>query len=401
MPRGRPPGSKNKPKQPQAIGKPQRIIRDNKPRKICAACQKSLLLSKFYRSKNDQLHADGFLPYCKECLVEMSLDPETHIVNAEKLQNLLRQCDRPWDKTVLDAARSECENNYNPEIGIHELNKAIIKLVWKNIQSLPQYDMSWQEYEDKKKVQANSDNIGAAQNYAKNLREGILPEYKEPDEDDKPIFPESMDDDFEVTDEIFHRWGVGYSKKEYKAFEDKYKFLSQSYANYSSLHQEALLNYCRFKVKEEIATSVGDVDAASSWSTLATKAATNAKINPSQITEETDGGFSFSEFNAAIERASDVIRILPQFKAEAQDAVDFCIYVYVNYIASMLGKPPIEYEDVYKFYDDAVESYKAQYGDVYGIFKEKNNPTKKNRKAVEKFIDVPKDSQASYYSGDD
>lgn len=394
---GRTPGAKNKKKPSSDVAKNfQRLTRDPKPKKTCPACQKEKSLPSFYKSFNQDLHKDGYLPYCKDCLIDMSIDPETHGIDFERFQNVLRQCDRPWDEDALMGSVRECERDYNSELDTEEKSKIVIAKYWKTVQSLPQYRMSWQEYEDKKRIQsvASTGADTTSINQSNVAHEPI-------DEDDAPIFFDDDKDDFKVTNEMLHRWGDGYTRKEYKAFEEKYQFLSQSYANYSALHQEALLNYCRFKVKEELATRAGNVDAASSWSTLATKAATNAKINPSQITEETDGGFSFSEFNASIERASDVIRILPQFKAEAQDSVDFCIYVYVNYVAAMMGKPPIEYSDVYKFYDDAVESYKAQYGDVYGIFKAQNNPTKKNRKAVEKFIDVPKESQASFYSGSD
>lgn len=393
---GRPPGSKNKRKPSTGKTSVQRLTRDPKPKKTCAACEKQKALSNFYKSYNVDLHKDGFLPYCKDCLIDLCLEPNTHEVDVDRLQDVLRQCDRPWDETVLAGAITECERDYNQELSKHERSTIVLQKVWRIVQSLPQYRMTWQEYEDKKRYQSLTDRPTAKSSVDNPVVAAALGM-----SDNMPIYFEPEEDTFEVTSEIMHRWGEGYSRKEYKAFEEKYQFLSQSYANYSALHQEALLNYCRFKVKEELATSAGDVDAASSWASLATKAATNAKINPSQIAEETDGGFSFSEFNAAIERASDVIRVLPRFKSEPQDSVDMCIFVYVNYVASMLGKPPIEYSDVYKFYDDAVANYVAQYGDVYGIFKDENNPTNKNRKAVEKFIDVPKNSQASYYSGDD
>lgn len=393
MPRGRPPGSKNKPKQPQEINRISRLTRDNKPRKLCAACQKSLLLSKFYRSGNEQLHTDGFLPYCKECLVEMSLDPETHIVDSARLQNILRQCDKPWDKDILDAAIRECEDSYNPEIGEYEFNKAVVKKVWKNIQSLPQYNMSWQEYEDKKKVQANNDNIGAAQNYVKNLRDGILPEYGRPEFDNKPVYLEDFEeeDKFELTREVVKKFGEGYTKSEYKAMSEKYDFLSQSYPDLTNLHTEALITYIRYKVKEEFATSAGRVDEAEKWASLATKAADKAKINPSQLSQsDLQGGLnSFSELMMAIEQSVDIIPILPQFKFRPNDAVDFTIWCYVNYIRKAEGKPLCEYEDIYHFYDERKAEYIAQYGDPMGIFKD--DPTEKNRDNVKRFITLPKD----------
>lgn len=386
---GRPKGSKNKPKAGVNPPTVQRLTRDPKPKKICTACGKKQSVSNYYRSFNSELHKDGFLPYCKECVIVLPIDQTTGEINFEKLRDVLRQCDRPWDEVAFDAAKMEVERDYNDKLPPIEKSKIALTKLWKNVQSLPQYRMSWQEYEDKKRIKAAKSSGNAVSETF--VQEPVSPE-------DTPVVFDDEEDEFEVTPEIRHRWGTGYTLREYRAFEGKYNFLSQSYANYSALHQEALLNYCRFKVKEELATATGDVDAASSWSSLAMKAAASAKINPSQIAEESDGGFSFAEFNAAIERASDVVRILPKFKMEARDSVDICIYVYINYAASLMGKPPLDYEDVYKFYDEAVKNYIDQYGDTYGIFKPKNNPTVRNRQAVEKFVNVPKDSQASYFS---
>ena len=71
------------------------------------------------------------------------------------------------------------------------------------------------------------------------------------------------------------------------------------------MHTEALLNYIRYRVKEEIATAKGDVKEAKEWGALAKDAATAAKINPSQLSKAdlSDGLSTFSELSQAVEKA--------------------------------------------------------------------------------------------------
>lgn len=390
--RGRPKGSKTKPKPVDKSGYTQRIRkREAMPKKVCTSCGKNQSISNYYVSFNKQLHPDGLLPYCKTCLIDLSIDPITKEIDEEKLRHVLQMCDRPYDPQLINSMINETKTDYGDDYPVEDRSKAAIRKIFRSINSLPQYKCSYDDFERKKQYQAI---IETGQGVAKEVRNGmeqLVPVYNTNEEEDES---------FEVTPELIMKWGAGYTKSLYQAFERKYNFLIQSYANYSSLHEEALLAYIRFKVHEEVATAAGRVDEASQWSALAAKSASNAKINPSQIAEQNDGGFSFSEFNAAIERASDVVRVLPRFKAEANDSVDLCLYVYINYVRSLNGLPPVQYEEIYKFYDDAVEAYKRQYGDTYGIFKEKNNPTLKNRKAVGRFVDVPEDSPASFFSGE-
>ena len=91
------------------------------------------------------------------------------------------------------------------------------------------------------------------------------------------------------------------------------------------MHTEALLNYIRYRVKEEIATAKGDVKEAKEWGALAKDAATAAKINPSQLSKAdlSDGLSTFSELSQAVEKAVDIIPILPRFKYRPNDALDF------------------------------------------------------------------------------
>jgi len=204
--------------------------------------------------------------------------------------------------------------------------------------------------------------------------------------------------EFTPTPEMIELFGDGYEDPLiYKKMYEKYEKLKLNYSLQTNLHQEALATYVRFKEQEEISTAEGDVTAAKKWYDAAMGAAESAKLTPKQLTQsDLQGGLnSFSEIFKAVEQAVEVIPILPKFKFRPNDALDFNIWCYVNYIRDLQGLPSCEYEDVYKFYDKKKQEYLDQYGDPYGIFDE--DTSEKNRESIKKFITLPKD----YEEGDE
>jgi hypothetical protein len=189
-----------------------------------------------------------------------------------------------------------------------------------------------------------------------------------------------------VEQSVEDKWGAGYQPEEYEAFEKKYKMLKNNYPEKTSLHTEALLNYIRYRCKEELATAKGDVKEAKEWSTMAAKAATDAKINPSQLSAaDLQGGLnSFSEITKIAEEDSDIIKKLPQFMYRPNDSADFILWCIINYMRKSKGQEEVDYHDIYAFYDRKKDEYIEQYGDPYGIFVD--DPTIDNRDKIDKFI---------------
>jgi hypothetical protein len=168
---------------------------------------------------------------------------------------------------------------------------------------------------------------------------------------------------------------MGYSPEEYVAFRKKYNFLKNNYPERTALHTEALLNYIRYRCKEEIATAKGEVKEAKEWGALATKAAQDAKINPSQLSQaDLQGGLnSFSEIAKVAEEQSDIVKKLPRFMYRPNDAADFILWCIINYMRKAKGSPEVTYHDIYSFYDKKRDEYIEQYGDPYDIFKDDEN----------------------------
>lgn len=321
---------------------------------------------------------------CKTCLQKLCFDERAQDIDIDEFKNVLRQMDKPFISAILQASTNQYNDTYSGKRVPKNNRNKIIGYYFKNINTLRQYTtMSWTdglEWERKMQLPNGGVIMVDEENYE-------LP----PADTSERIYALDSEDRFDVTQEMVRLFGSGYKKNEYKAMWDKYNFLKESYPDVTNLHTEALITYVRFKVQEELATARGDAESAKTWSDAAMKAADKAKINPSQLSQnDLQGGLnSFAELMQALEQAVDVIPILPRFKYRPNDAIDFNIWCFVNYVRDLEGKPLCEYQDVYAFYDKRKAEYISQYGDPYGIFQ--GDPTEKNRTAIEKFITIPPD----------
>ncbi len=355
-------------------------------KKICSSCGRELPLSTgFYSSKSPLFAVDKKINICKECFILNALNNETGEIDEAKFKNLLRKTDFPFYRDNLQSATNQYvkEHGYVSEDEVKYHGDDIVKLYMKNVNSLRQ--LSEKSFEDSEKdgfIQKRS-------RILKNANEDIrmLSNENKVIKKEKKHYSES--DDFEITDDIIQLFGDGYTKNEYRKMFEKYEKLKINYTLQTNIHQEALATYVRFKVKEEIATAEGNVDAARKWYDSAQNAAEKAKLTPKQLTKaDLDSGInSISELTKALEQAVDVIKILPRFKYRPNDAPDFNIWCYVNYERKLNDQPEATYEDVYAFYDKRKQDYITQNGDPYGIFK--NDTTEKNRDTVKTFIKLP------------
>lgn len=350
-------------------------------KKKCLACkpenaEKSI--KEFYISKNP-MHSDGFVPWCKECIKSNSV-LDSGEIDEDKFKSVLQQLNKPYYKDVLQSAIQQYrkEHSFVPEENVKYYGGDIIGLYFKNLNTLRQtVNKSYLDSEQEGFIRKSGTTI---------LKSDVVKQSKT---------SKSVDDigDFEVTDIIKDLFGYGYEDIEYKKMYQKYEKLKLNYTLQTNLHQEALATYVRFKVKEEDATAKGNVDEAKKWYDAAQSAAASGKLTPKQLSaaDLQKGVNSFSELTLAIEQATDVINILPKYKTQPHDAPDFNIYCYINYARKLKGLPTVEYEDIYKFYDDKMDEYLKQYGDPNEVFTISNEVMLKNRPNIEKFIVLPKD----------
>lgn len=311
---------------------PQKKKPKPKPKEYtCASCGKLKKATEYYKSYSKIHETTGKIPYCKDCLKDMIMD-DTGTVQLDLVKRALQIIDRPFMWDLWLSAYEQKGDTF----GFYIKNTAMQQykhLTWKDSVFEPQEIVE--------------------RNYDKSV---------------KPI-------EFKLTEDIIDKWGAGYELKEYQAFERKYNFLKNNYPERTAMHTEALLNYIRYRVKEEFATANGNIKDAKEWGIMARDMATSAKINPSQLSKAdlTDGLSTFGELVRAVEQAVDIIPILPTFKSRPHDKIDFTLWCYINYIRDLKGLPPCEYEEVYKFYDVRKQEYEQRVNKEENVFEDDEN----------------------------
>jgi len=348
-------GEKMQAKRPKA----KEIKPKEDPIYVCmGTCAQQKKKREFYKS-NNKAYPQGIIPWCKDCVKQFVYNGE-RAASEEKMKEWLKLVDMPF---IKDKWESAC-NSPNETVGRY------LALIGFNIVTR---DLKWKD----------SDFEGTMAGKLNPVQSEIQPVA---DGKPTPKRPKKI----KITDDIIELFGDGYSEEEYQMFWKKYDILKDNYPQQTAMHTEALVNYVRYRVKEERATAMGDVNDAKSWGALANTAAVNAKINPNQMSKaDLQGGIStIGEIALAVEQAKDVIPILPRFKFRPNDAVDFLIWEYINYERRLSGMPLVDYSDIYKFYDERVKQFVDNGGDPK-LFE--NDPTVENRERVKKFISVPKE----------
>lgn len=366
-------------------------VKKETPKKYCPICEKEKPISTgFYKSASPMFSVDGCVPVCITCVKNYIVNDDGTI-NKKKLKVMLQRLDKPLYYDDLDAAYNQYkkEHGYLPDEEIAKQGKDIIALYFKNINSLRQNkDKSFHDSEVDNFVHQNSNTVKAD-------REKLLEKYGDDitEEIVEEVEPKIKLDgnNYKATDEDIRLFGEGYTNSEYRKMRNKYEKLKLNYSLQTNIHQEALATYVRFKVKEEDATARGDVDEAKKWYDAAQNAATSGKLTPKALSaaDLQKGMNSVSELIKAVEQATDVIKILPQFKYRPNDSPDFTIMCYVNYERELNGQPQVPYEEIYSFYDKKKKEYLEQNGDPYGIFDD--DPSEKNRDTVKTFLKMPDD----------
>ena len=386
-------------KKAQSSGNKPLPANQQKGKKVCTCCHEEKNLTDFYYSSSPMYSLDERIPVCKECC-KTSVLSEDGKIDFDKFKDLLRNIDKPLYFDLLFSSEESVkkENSYlsDEEVSLHgyEILQKYFTLVAMRQDKAKSYSDAEKEgfiHQNSNRTKKGKDEI--LNRYSHLINQCLQNNKTQHMSKQNQKKHYSNIDSFEVTDNIKDLFGDGYTTVEYKKMYEKYEKLKLNYTLQTNLHQEALATYVRFKVKEEMATAAGNVDEAKKWYDAAQNAASNGKLTPKQLSaaDLQKGVNSFSELTLAIEQATDVINILPKYKTQPHDAPDFNIYCYISYARKLKGLPPIEYKDIYKFYDDKMEEYLRQYGDPNGVFTEANDTMLKNRPNIEKFIVLPSD----------
>lgn len=282
--------------------------------KMCSKCQSSKRITEYYKSYS-QLDTDERLRICKKCIQDM-----VNVNNIDSWKDMLRSVDKPFIAHLFESAITK-----NAPVGEY----------FKLINAKDFKYLNW------------SDSIFTVQQEAEKIESVVLSKTE-----------------FIINDDVIDKWGSGYTAEEYQNFEKKYDRLIKNYGEKTALHTEGLLSYIRFRVKEEMATAKGHVKDAKEWGQLASKAATDAKINVSQLSKsDISGGVDvLSQLFEAVESEIGIIPLLPKVLEQPYDDADLIIWAIINYYRRLEDKSKISYRDIYYFYDEMLGEHFASQG---------------------------------------
>lgn len=167
----------------------------------------------------------------------------------------------------------------------------------------------------------------------------------------------------EFSDYIKGLFGEGFTDSEYEELAKRFNTLQQNYPLRTAMHIEALTTYIKYAFKRDKAIAEDDIESADKWGKLAAKQATDAKINPSQLSaaDLSDGISNFGKLTEAVEREIDIIPILPKFATDPQDSLDFILWQFINYNRRLQNLPEVKYSEIYSFLDTNVKDYRKEY----------------------------------------
>ena len=352
--------------------------------KTCFCCGIRQGIYNFYADLNPKTSTDGKMRICKGCLQSLILD-DNNVFSMQKFKDTLQRLDKPFLPHILEKCYTELEEKKKE--GHTGNDNTLIGLYFKAVNGLSRYrsmsfddsvELSETQFYDLTKAKAEIKKAekgkGAGGNKEQSRKEiakfnGDFSMFKPAPEDIK-------------------MFGGGLTNQEYQLMHDKYDQLLQDYSVKTAMHREFLIDYVRFKVKEDIALANGDVEGVKKWHSLASSIADQAKLTPKQLTAaDLQGGIStFGEIFEAVESAADIIEILPRFKQAPNDMVDFVLWNYINYERDLNGLPHVSYKDVYAFYDKMKEDYLKEHGDMFHIFDNDMTQEPAKREIVQKFI---------------
>lgn len=314
----------------------------------------------FYQS-NSPMFPNGKVPICKKCLAEM-----VDYNDMNTIYTVLQTIDVPFFYNRWEEMKIKNPNNILGNY-LRVANSGL-------------NEFSGARYKDSKFERNNVDEINNNDNNSNVTKKKNKFEIE-------GMTHEQLED----------KYGVGYTDEEYYCFEKKWRKLADSYGQKTSIHTESLTTYIRFRVKEELATSKGDVAEATKWGQLAEKAQQSGKLNVAQLSKsDISGGVDLMpQLFEAVEDKVGIISILPRLKEQPYDDADLIIWAIIEYTQRLEGKSRIEYKDIWGFYDNMlVDFYKQK-----GFNDEKISEEREKRNAI--FRDLSEVYKESIYDEGD
>ena len=265
-------------------------------KKLCLSClQERYQIDHFYASPDKNLNADGRIPYCKECVAK-----QIDFTQVDTLIDTLRRIDRPFiKKDYVDALSFENPfGEYMKRLGMrHNIEK----------------------------------------NYSHSEFDGDLSHHKDKTiEDVKAELNGNKEIKFEITPELYMKWGTGYEDEEIYHLEEFFNRMKASNRIETPQHIESLKLLAKINLKQNQALDNNDTTAFSKLNQQYNKTLQDAKLRPidTQGSSSEAGIVSFSQIYEKVEEYG----FIPKHQVEAtQDIVDGTILHVENYTRRFLN----------------------------------------------------------------
>lgn len=299
----------------------------------CKSCNR-IKAVKDYLTCQSTNNTTGYTYICKNCCSMLSLDNEGYF-NKEKVYALCEIIDKPFINKIFETVDTMMNSAKTKPV---EERKKIS--VYINILNGTKSGFRTAGFDRSEEIESNAE---------------------------KDLCPTEKD----IQEANLELWGQGWTDNEYIQLNKKYNMLLNNYPLRTEMHKEMLVKYCKYALREDIAVAEANTIDAKEWGKLAKDTAAAAKINPNQLSaaDISDGMTCFAQLSAVVEKAQDIIPLLPTFIEKPKDRVDYTLWEYVNYARHLLGKPLCEYKDIYKFLNARYESLKNR----YAFLKEEND----------------------------
>ena len=317
---------------------------------ICPKCNKKYRTDEFIKSTR---FPGGYIPMCKSCMYELAID-----ANGLSRQGMIDICkfiDVAFIQNDFDECKSKFTKPFQPKRQL--VLYFNIKIKAQNRIDLRFKDSIFTTIEDLDEVE-----IEEVSDFSGEFIQGEI------ESDEERITKERSDvkKKAELMAELKDKWGNFDSLEYLQRCEKIYQEVVQGgYVIKSSMHDLSLRNYCKLQVDWDIAQETKDYNAMRELKQPLKDARTDAKLNPNQF-KPTDfqhgGANSFGEIAQMVAKRDGFIQLPMKFFIQPNDVLDFLIWELVNYDRHVLGLPECSYEEVYKFYIDAINEFNETYG---------------------------------------
>ena len=256
-------------------------------------------------SKSPLHSLDEKVPICKDCALQNSLNKETGEIDEVRFKNILRQLDKPYYRDNLISAQTQFakEHGHIPEDEIRYYGKDILKIYYKNINSLRQ--LSSKSYADSEKdgfVQKNSTVL----TQSKRSKPTNTPQSVPKDTQDELIYSEFWMGDYTQRDiDLLDKYFAGLNRD--------YKIVTENHRDYAKKIAKASL--MMDKAYEDMLRGVAGADKMyASAKDIFDSLSKSAKFSEDKRSINDVGISSFSKITSIVENHNWIPQHIPKEK---------------------------------------------------------------------------------------